>query len=152
MPEAGQRSLATLALVLTMVLAAPAMAQSPDVVALFEDGLAAYRDGRYEDAEALFSRAHALEPIADLTYNRARALENLGRFGDAADAYETFLAESPSATDRTGIEARIASLRARDDEERRLAEENEALRRERDALSERPVTEPRAEDPAPWVL
>lgn len=135
-----------------------AHAQSGEVVQLFQTGLAAYRDGRYEEAAELFARAHAIEAVPDLTYNRARALENLGRFDDAADAYSLFLEESPASADRAGIEARIRTLRARAEEERRLAAENERLREERDALATAQTPEPMPEptptreaSPAPWV-
>lgn len=88
-------------------------AQSDEVVSLFERGLAAYRLANYEEAEQLFAEAHALEPLPDLSYNHARTLELLGRFGDAADVYARFLVEAPDADDRDVIEARIQNLRAR---------------------------------------
>lgn len=90
-----------------------AWAQSDEVVALFEQGLAAYRLANYEEAEQLFAQAHALEALPDLSYNHARTLELLGRFGDAADVYARFLEEAPDADDRDVIETRIRNLRAR---------------------------------------
>lgn len=93
--------------------AGAASAQSDEVVALFEQGLAAYRLANYEEAEQLFAQAHALEALPDLSYNHARTLELLGRFGDAADVYARFLEEAPDAEDRDVIETRIRNLRAR---------------------------------------
>lgn len=142
-------------------LSAPvrAAAQSAEVVQLFQTGLSAYREGRYEEAAELFARAHAIEAVPDLTYNRARALENLGQFEAAADAYALFLDESPTSPDRAGIEARIRTLRERADQERRLAEENAALRQARDAMATAdasatptPAPPPASEaSPWPWV-
>lgn len=94
-------------------LPAPASAQSDEVVALFEAGLEAYQLANYEEAERLFAQAHALEPLPDLSYNHARTLELLGRFGDAANVYARFLREAPDTDDREVIEARIQNLRQR---------------------------------------
>lgn len=114
------------ALAFLMSVPAPTSAQSDEVVALFERGLDAYRLANYEEAERLFAQAHALEPLADLSYNHARTLELLGRFGEAADIYARFLEEAPDAEDRDIIQTRIQNLRERQAREavepRRVAE------------------------------
>jgi tetratricopeptide (TPR) repeat protein len=123
-------------------------AQSPEVVALFERGLEAYRAGQYEDAAALFAEAHAIEPVADLTYNRARALENLGRLTAAADAYALYLEENPSADDRAGIERRIETLRDR------ARAESEREEPEPAAPAPTPTNEETSTGPGawPWIV
>jgi tetratricopeptide (TPR) repeat protein len=143
----AQRALAVATLVLAV--AGVARAQSPEVVALFERGLEAYRAGHYEEAAALFAEAHAIEPVADLTYNRARALENLGRLAEAADAYALYLEENPSADDRAGIERRIETLRERARAEREGAERE----REPTAPPRHDTVEPASGASAwPWIV
>ncbi|MFT5354584.1 MAG: tetratricopeptide (TPR) repeat protein [Polyangiales bacterium] len=114
-----------LALVLLASLPLSSSAQSNEVVALFEQGLEAYRLANYEEAERLFARAHTLEPLPDLSYNHARTLELLGRFGDAADVYARFLLEAPETNDREVIEARIQNLRDRQTREASADEQPE---------------------------
>jgi tetratricopeptide (TPR) repeat protein len=132
-------------LAMLALLGSEVRAQSREVVELFERGLEAYRAGRYEEAVTLFSDAHAIEPVADLTYNRARALENLGRAGDAADAYELYLEENPTVPDRPGIERRIEALRARALEAQRLEQRASHV-----AEVAPPQTEERSSGPGPW--
>lgn len=158
---AGLFAVLALALLPAMLAPATAHAQAPRVVELFERGLVAYREGRFAEAAALFAEAHDIEPIADLTYNRARALENLGRLRDAAAAYRLFLEESPASTDRRGIEERIRALEERAAEAERLEEERARLAQERERLAEeraraavRSTTEPprASAGPWPWVV
>jgi tetratricopeptide (TPR) repeat protein len=151
-----------MAMIAAIAVFAPARAaaQSREVVELFEQGLAAYREGRYEDAAALFERAHEMEVVPDLSYNRARALENLGRAGEAAAAYRLYLEEMPDAPDRRGIEERIRTLDARAAEARRLEEararlDEERARLERERTSAAPPAAPRGGrsfEPAPWAV
>ena len=155
--------LALAALVLAAALAVlvppcSACAQSREVVQLFEQGLAAYREGRFEEAAGLFERAHAIEAIPDLTYNRARALENLGRLEEAAAAYRLLLEENPQTDDRRGIEERIRVLDARVGDAQRLEEERARLEEERARLEEEraaraaPPAASEGSGPWPWIV
>ena len=57
--------------------------------------------------------AYALKPLPDLQYNLAQCYERLGRYTDAADAYETVPEGQHRAPDRKLVETRIANLRER---------------------------------------
>ncbi|MDQ3037156.1 MAG: tetratricopeptide repeat protein [Myxococcota bacterium] len=122
------------------------------MVGLFEQGLEAYRDGRFEEAAELFGRAHAIEPVPDLSYNLARALENAGRHEEAAAAYRRYLDERRDAPDRRGIEERIRGLEERAREAQRLARERERLETERVRLARARAldTERGPDDPGAW--
>ncbi|MCU1281034.1 MAG: hypothetical protein JWM53_4580 [bacterium] len=75
--------------------------------------IAYYDEARYEDAAREMEAAYQLKPLPDLQYNLAQCYERLGRYTDAATAYETYLRASTSAPDRKLVETRIANLRER---------------------------------------
>src|SRR5262249_15467120 len=75
--------------------------------------IAYYDEARYEDAAREMEAAYALKPLPDLQYNLAQCYERLGRFTDAAKAYEKYLSANPAATDRKLVETRIGNLRER---------------------------------------
>lgn len=79
---------------------------------LYQEGDAAYAEGRYEDALAAFEEAHRLSGRPRLLFNIGNALERLGKLGEAADALEKYL---PSAKpgERDVLEKRIRNLRKR---------------------------------------
>lgn len=88
------RSLTILAL---LVVAQPAFtapgktqAAEDDATRLKKKGDAAMLELRYEDALDAYASSYALTPNPALHYNRARALEALGRYADALTAYEQF--------------------------------------------------------------
>src|SRR5260370_37161474 len=62
--------------------------------------IAYYDEARYDDAAREVEAAYALKPLPDLQYNLAQCYERLGRYEDAAKAYETYLHASPTAPDR----------------------------------------------------
>jgi len=78
----------------------------------FEQGKAAYRDGRYADAIRAFADADALAPRAALSFDIARAYERLGEPARAIDSYSDFLRRAPDAPNADLVRARIAALRA----------------------------------------
>ena len=75
--------------------------------------IAYYDEARYEDAVREMEAAYQLRPLADLQYNLAQCYERLGRYKDAATAYDTYLKSNPAAPDRKLVETRIANLRER---------------------------------------
>lgn len=94
----------------------------------YEAGVAHYRDGRFREAIRSFQVAASLTPSADLSYNIARAYEELGRReGNAADwdeaisYYRRYLSDAVDPPDRSDVEAHIAELAASADAARRAA-------------------------------
>jgi hypothetical protein len=75
--------------------------------------IAYYDEARYEDAAREMEAAYALKPLPDLQYNLAQCYERLGRYDDAATAYERYLGANQAAQDRKLVETRIANLRER---------------------------------------
>jgi tetratricopeptide (TPR) repeat protein len=75
--------------------------------------IAYYDEARYEDAAREMEAAYQLKPLPDLQYNLAQCYERLGRYNDAATAYETYLKGNPTAPDRKLVETRIGNLRQR---------------------------------------
>ncbi|HEY2748737.1 MAG TPA: tetratricopeptide repeat protein [Polyangia bacterium] len=75
--------------------------------------IAYYDEARYEDAAREMEAAYQLKPLPDLQYNLAQCYERLGRYTDAATAYETYLKSNAAASDRKLVETRIANLRER---------------------------------------
>src|SRR5438874_4555154 len=75
--------------------------------------IAYYDEARYEDAAREMEAAYALKPLPDLQYNLAQCYERLGRYTDAATAYQTYLKANAGANDRKLVETRIANLRER---------------------------------------
>lgn len=75
--------------------------------------IAYYDEARYEDAAREMEAAYQLKPLPDLQYNLAQCYERLGRYNDAASAYELYLKGNPAAQDRRLVETRIGNLRER---------------------------------------
>ena len=72
----------------------------------FDQGVAAFRRGRYEIAIESWNESFRLESNADVKFNLAQAYERLGHFVEARDAYEYFLAHGRGDAE-TFTEARI---------------------------------------------
>jgi len=79
---------------------------------LYQEGEAAYTEGRYEAAVRAFTAAHRLSPRPLLLYNLANAYERLGRYAEAVDALAEYLPDAP-ADERTVVQTRLDNLRAR---------------------------------------
>ncbi len=79
---------------------------------LYEEGEAAYTEGRYEVAVRSFTAAHRLSPRPLLLYNLANAYERLGRYGEAAQALEEYLPDAP-IDERAVLQTRLENLRLR---------------------------------------
>lgn len=126
---------------------------------LFAKGDAAYAEGRYEEALAAFQEAYVLSGRPQLLFNVSNALERLGRYADAVDALEKYLA-SGKAKDRDVVQKRLANLKkrveeqkkeqdrvAKEDEERKAKEAEERKKAEADAAARAPALPPAT--PAP---
>jgi tetratricopeptide (TPR) repeat protein len=98
---------------------------------LFAKGDAAYAEGRYEEALAAFQEAYSLSGRPQLLFNVSNALERLGRYAEAVDALEKYLA-SGKARDRDVVQKRLANLKKRVEDQKkeqdRLAKEEEERR------------------------
>jgi tetratricopeptide (TPR) repeat protein len=138
--------------------APPSKASQDRALELFEQGRAAYREGRFADAGRLLREAYALVPEPVLLYNLARAHEGLGEFPEAIDAYERYLATAKDIPDRGAIERKLTSLRAELAERERLARERDEALKAKPAPGEGPAAraepEPttRGASPWPWVV
>ena len=148
------------ALVLGAVLgAAPAYAQPRQTDPkdqrakdLFAKGDSAYAEGRYEEALASFQEAYTLSGRPQLLFNVSNALERLGRYAEAVDALDRYLA-SGKAKDRDVVQKRLANLKKRVEEQKkeqeRLTKEDEDKRAKADAEKKKPDDQPTPPPPAP---
>lgn len=78
--------------------------------AIFEQGVAAYKDGRYAEAVELFLETNRIYPDSKLSFNVARAYEALGSNASALRYYREYLRGTPSAADRADVEASVRQL------------------------------------------
>ena len=78
--------------------------------AIFGQGVAAYKEGRYFDAIELFLETNRIYPDSKLYFNIARAFEGLGNSAGALRYYREYLRRTPSATDRADVEASVRQL------------------------------------------
>ena len=111
MNSISRYTLASLIALLSMGFFAGGVRAQDDAQRLYMRGAAAYGDGRFAEAAALFEQAFALRPDAPLLYNLGRARDQAGEGAAALEAYERFLAAAPDATERTEVEQAVARLR-----------------------------------------
>jgi tetratricopeptide (TPR) repeat protein len=78
--------------------------------ARYEQGVEAFRNERYVDAVRLFLDADAISPSVALSFNVARAYEELGDEAAALRWYRNYLRLDPSARNAADVHARIQSL------------------------------------------
>ncbi|MCA2978343.1 MAG: PEGA domain-containing protein [Myxococcaceae bacterium] len=91
----------------TVVLA---QAPAPTPRALFEDGVARYDRGDYEQAAASFEGSYALRPVPLVLFNIARSWEKAGKPANAINAWQAWLAASPSSPQRQDVERSLRTL------------------------------------------
>ena len=106
-------------LALTIVLALPTFAAAqgdPEqsdrerALQLFQDSADHYRAGRFGVAAELLREAYDLHPEPLLLYNLGRALDGMGEFDEAIQAYRDYIEAVPDAEDRGAVERRIETL------------------------------------------
>jgi tetratricopeptide (TPR) repeat protein len=81
--------------------------------ALFEQGEAAYSEGRYLEAARRFQEAAIHEPNPALSYNIALAYDAVSEDAEALRWYRDYLRNLPQATDRDEVLASIRRLETR---------------------------------------
>ncbi|MFT4623858.1 MAG: tetratricopeptide (TPR) repeat protein [Myxococcota bacterium] len=130
---------------------------------LFDDGAAAYEEGRYEDAIPLWEESWRLSMESLILYNLANAYERAGRLEDALDNLLRYAPGAPEdeqdLLDKRidALEVRVAAIKAERDraaaEEARREEQALAERRriEQEAMSRSAVDE-RTKSPAGWIV
>jgi hypothetical protein len=107
--------LARLLLVFAVVGGKPGMVQAAgddgkeQAKALFDSGMQAYQRGDFASALHTFSAAYAAFPSSKLLFNVGQAALNLGRDGEAADAFQRFLEAEAATAD--GDDRRVAFAR-----------------------------------------
>ncbi len=79
---------------------------------LFDEGRRAFYEGRFEEALALFRRAHELSGRDALLYNIGQSLDRMRRDEEAVAVFEEYLRKVPEAPNRGEVEARLQVLRA----------------------------------------
>jgi hypothetical protein len=84
---------AALALAAGLVLAPAARAEDANAEAkqTYQQGVAAFEDGRFDDAARAFRKAYELKPSWKLLYNMAQSEAAARRYGLALDAFEKYL-------------------------------------------------------------
>lgn len=80
--------------------------------ALFEKGVAAYSAGRYYEAIEIFTETDRLYPNPQLSFNIAKAYDNLGSKTGGLRFYRDYLRRSPDAADKATVEGRVRELEA----------------------------------------
>jgi tetratricopeptide (TPR) repeat protein len=78
----------------------------------FEEGAAAFREKRYEDAVRAFLAADQLLPSPVLSFNVARAYESVGDAAGALAFYQDYLRRDPAPTHGEAVRERVAAFSA----------------------------------------
>ena len=96
----------------TMVSPGFASAQTNEerALVLFQQGQANYEAGNFERSALFLEEAIQLHDVAPMHYNRARALQELGRWEEAKAEYLRFLEMEPDTPERSRVESRLAIL------------------------------------------
>jgi tetratricopeptide (TPR) repeat protein len=125
MPRSARLRLSALLLAVSLSHAAPGWAQSPApklelegpeaeakdrARTLFQQGVAAYREGRFYDAVAVFLQTQRVYPDNQLCFNIARAYENLGNSSAALRYYRDYLRQADRPSDGEEVRVRVRGL------------------------------------------
>lgn len=76
----------------------------------FNRGIAAFREKRFKEAVDSFLEANRIYPSAALSFNAARAYEEMSDAGGALRFYRDYLRRAPDAKDRASVEKRVGEL------------------------------------------
>lgn len=77
---------------------------------LFQQGVAAYRDGKFYDAVAIFLQTQRVYPDTQLCFNIARAYENLGNVSAALRYYRDYMRQADRPSDGEEVKERVRKL------------------------------------------
>ena len=77
---------------------------------LFQQGVAAYRAGKYYEAVAIFLDTQRIYPDTQLCFNIARAYENLGNGAAALRYYRDYLRQADRPSDGDDVRERVRRL------------------------------------------
>jgi tetratricopeptide (TPR) repeat protein len=77
---------------------------------LFQQGVAAYRDGKFYEAVAIFLQTQRVYPDTQLCFNIARAYENLGNGSAALRYYRDYLRQADRPSDGDEVKERVRRL------------------------------------------
>jgi tetratricopeptide (TPR) repeat protein len=88
----------------------------------YDEGARAYERGEYDAALEHFQAAYDAAPSPEFWFNIGRCHERLGRWAEAASAYERYLAGKPTVEDAVTIRERISDLKLRAHEAARLSQ------------------------------
>ena len=77
---------------------------------LFQQGVAAYRDGKFYEAVAIFLQTQRIYPDTQLCFNIARAYENLGNGSAALRYYRDYLRKADRPSDGDDVRERVRRL------------------------------------------
>jgi tetratricopeptide (TPR) repeat protein len=77
---------------------------------LFQQGVAAYRAGKYYEAVEIFLATQRIYPDTQLCFNVARAYENLGNVSAALRYYRDYLRQADRPSDGVEVRERVRKL------------------------------------------
>ncbi len=77
---------------------------------LFQQGVSAYREGKFYDAVAVFLQTQRVYPDTQLCFNIARAYENLGNASAALRYYRDYLRQADRPSDGEEVRERVRKL------------------------------------------
>jgi tetratricopeptide (TPR) repeat protein len=77
---------------------------------LFQQGVAAYREGKFYEAVAIFLQTQRIYPDTQLCFNIARAYENLGNGNAALRYYRDYLRQADRPSDGEEVRDRVRKL------------------------------------------
>lgn len=77
---------------------------------LFQQGVSAYREGKFYDAVAIFLQTQRVYPDTQLCFNIARAYENLGNASAALRYYRDYLRQADRPSDGEEVRERVRKL------------------------------------------
>jgi tetratricopeptide (TPR) repeat protein len=108
--------LTTLRLVALAIWLVPlgAQARGPEKAARkrFDEGLAHYRAGRWDEAIESFRAAQAIAPAAELHFNIAQAYRMKGACAEALEEYRRYLEEDPDSPNRGPVRQYLNEMAA----------------------------------------
>ena len=128
----------------------PMDAEVAEAARQFSLGMTDYEAGRFADARVRFERAYELSRAPELLYNIATVAELLRDDASARDAYAEYLRAMPECDDRATVEARLRLLGGGDDGHTAGAGPATSVPAMPTERSD--AVEPRALDPAPWLV